>query len=253
MARRSGSQFDSSRTRTARSGLRLTLTPQLEHLRACVEAARATLEPEAIHQARVASRRLRVFLTLAQVPVLHDDLRWLSRGLSRLRDLDVVRAEGWRGPFAAWLDAEHVAARRDAAALLQQPRLEGLLRALAVVAPLRKRQARTGHEAFIEAVDEAWDALGDARPAEVLSALHRLRRRARSARYACEWLGLDAARYRQLQEAAGAACDVIALAALVRAFERDTRGASSDAARLLEAVRARLVPPLMAHRRHVTR
>jgi CHAD domain-containing protein len=181
------------------------------------------------------------------VPVLHDDLRWLSRGLSRLRDLDVVSAEGWRGPFAAWLDAEHVAAQRDAAALLQHPRLEGLLRALAVVAPLRRRPARDGHEALVDAVDAAWKALRDARPAGVLSALHRLRRRARSARYACEWLGLDASRFRLIQEAAGAACDVVALAGLVEAFERDTSAASSDAARLVATVRKALVPALLAN------
>lgn len=248
MPRLEPSQLDSSRTRTARSGLRLALTPQLEHLRASVEAARATLDPEAIHQARVASRRLRVFLTLAQVPVLHDDLRWLARALSRLRDLDVVRAEGLRGPFSAWLGRQHVKARHEARVVLQHPRLEGLLKALAFVEPVSERKARTQRDRLVGEVDDAWAALSAARPPKALDALHRLRRRARSARYASEWLGLDVTPFRRLQEAAGAACDVMALAVLVEEYEQATKAASTDAVRLVATVREQLVPVLLAHR-----
>jgi CHAD domain-containing protein len=242
------SQLDSSRTRAARSGRRLALTPQLEHLRASVEAARATLDPEAIHQARVASRRLRVFLTLAEVPVLRDDLRWLARALSRLRDLDVVRGEGLRGPFRRWLEGQHAEARHEASVVLQHPRLEGLVMALASIEPVSRRKARTQRDRLVGEVDDAWAALSAAQPPQALDALHRLRRRARSARYANEWLGLDATPFRRLQEAAGAACDVMALAALVEAYGQATKAASADAVRLEAMVREQLVPALLAHR-----
>ncbi|MDX2011439.1 MAG: CHAD domain-containing protein [Myxococcaceae bacterium] len=225
---------------------RLTLTPQLEHLRASVEAARSTLDVEAIHQARVASRRLRVFLSLGDVHVLHDDLRWLARGLSRVRDLDVVQAEGLGGDFGHWLRAQHEAARVDARAVLEHPRLDGLLRALAFVEPLSRRQAEARREALVDEVEAAWGAFREAPGHEVLEALHRLRRRARSARYASEWVGAETAPFRRLQEAAGAACDVIALGALVREYEAQASVTSADAPQLEAVVRERLVPALLA-------
>ncbi|MCA2981413.1 MAG: CHAD domain-containing protein [Myxococcaceae bacterium] len=224
---------------------RPSLTPMLEHLRASVEAARATLAPEAVHQVRVASRRLRVFLTLAQVPVLRGDLRWLARALSRVRDLDVVLEAGVdaSGPFSRWLRRQRVAAHREAARALAQPRVDGVLRALSTVAPLARRRALEQSQTLDGAVDEAWRGLRAAAPATVLEALHRLRRCARSARYAREWLGRDASAPRWVQEVAGPACDVIALSRLVREFEGE--GAGRDSARLLAVVRARLLPHIV--------
>ncbi|MCU0695088.1 MAG: CHAD domain-containing protein [Myxococcaceae bacterium] len=224
---------------------RLTLTPQLEHLRASVEAARATLEPEAIHQARVASRRLRVFLTLGGVHVLRDDLRWLARALSRLRDLDVAMAERFGGDFGRWLTAQHEVARRAATDVLQHPRLDGVLRALSFVGPVPKRLALERRSLLVDAVETAWIDLRKASRAGALEALHRVRRRARSARYASEWLGAEPGPFRRLQEAAGAACDVMALGALVREYEAATNRASPTGLQLDAVVVARFVPALL--------
>jgi CHAD domain-containing protein len=227
---------------------RLALTPQLDHLLASVEAARATLDAEAIHQVRVTSRRLRVFLVLAGVPVLQSDLRWLAGALSRVRDLDVVAdsALGERGPFAEWLGSQRTLARAEAMAVLRHPRLEGLLQALATVEPVRRRAAVPRSARLDDAVETAWVALERAEETtQALEALHRVRRRARAARYAREWLELDVSEPRRLQEAAGAVCDVIALRALLLEFDAASPGrAVKDARGLEQTLRETLLPML---------
>jgi triphosphatase len=81
---------------------------------------------EGVHQARVATRRLRATLTLFEpiirddaLPALSDELRWLATLLGAARDLDVMRLESGAAPPApngstADLEAE-IRAKRAAA------------------------------------------------------------------------------------------------------------------------------------------
>jgi CHAD domain-containing protein len=103
------------------------LNALLEELRARVPAALGEWEPEAIHQSRVATRRLKAALDLMK-PVLSKRprrklgriLRTLRRRLGPLRDGDVMidhlqdlgEASAQHAPAAAWL-ARRLAAERE--------------------------------------------------------------------------------------------------------------------------------------------
>ena len=71
----------------------------LAHLLANVPVLQATHDPEAVHQMRVAVRRLRAALSLFrdvaaddEIPRLKDELRWFAGRLGEARDLDVFIA-----------------------------------------------------------------------------------------------------------------------------------------------------------------
>lgn len=160
-------------------------------------------EVEGVHQVRVCCRRLRVWLQLGGHAALEGDLRWLSRELGPLRDLDVhdgvltVDARARLRPAAvqravAALESERWRATRRALEGLARPRRGAAKKVLARL----ERRLRRGP--FV-AEDEA---------------LHRLRRRLRTVRYAREWLGLDASELAADQAWLGALCDLLALARL---------------------------------------
>ena len=177
-------------------------------------ALRTSDDPEAVHQARVATRRLRSdlrtfepWLDPAVASELRGELRWLGSELGAVRDLDVMRA-GLRehavnlpGPEALAaervirrLDADREAARADLVNNLQQARFErlaaelecasryppcigaaGAFRAKDVLAPLvRDRWRKLKH---------AVGKLGEHPPDE---SLHSVRVRAKRCRYAAE-------------------------------------------------------------------
>ncbi|HVF07172.1 MAG TPA: CHAD domain-containing protein, partial [Actinomycetota bacterium] len=111
---------------------------------------RLGVDPEGVHQARVATRRIRSDLRLVRSLVapawledLRRDLRWLGGALGAVRDLDVLQQrflehaamvpDDLQGDVARVLD--RLRARRDPAreallAAMQDPRYEGLLDAL---------------------------------------------------------------------------------------------------------------------------
>ena len=87
--------------------VRLALGTDAARLLASDPIARIGEDPEGVHQARVATRRLRSHLATF-APVLRrgarpsgstSDLRWLGRSLGIVRDLDVLR-----GRFAATVE-----------------------------------------------------------------------------------------------------------------------------------------------------
>lgn len=197
----------------------IALSQWLLHLTEHLPLAREGADPEGIHQVRVAVRRLRVWLELADLGVLEDDLAWLVRGAGRVRDLEVLLGHP-RLPkaFGDWAKEQLGEARRELTPMLDSARLKGLLRALSALHPLERTaaEARLGH--LVRRVGRRaadWEAHGD------FERLHALRRALRRLRYAREWLGLDTEAIKQLQDALGAVGDLTFTQNYLRAFEAD--------------------------------
>jgi CHAD domain-containing protein len=168
----------------------ITLQPWLERLRRALEDARGRDEVEGVHQVRVATRRLDVWLRLAKRRALRDDLAWLRRSASHVRDLDVVSTLTARGAMLVeWSSA----------------RLPGLCDALEAMPPLTEERARRGLSKLARKVREAETAIGSNGD---LVALHRLRRALRRLRYGLEWLGERVDPARELQDVLGALNDL---------------------------------------------
>lgn len=188
----------------------------LGHLCAALEALRERPEAEAVHQARVATRRLRALLKIFK-PLAKDDaarrldeeLSWLAGEFDNARDLDVFVGEVWRdaAPGAAFtgkdafergLQAVHANAYLRMEAALESPRARAVL--LEAAAWLE-----AGDWATDPALARIRDASAKAYAAEVLDARrkavkkrakrfdeldaharHRLRLKGKTLRYAAE-------------------------------------------------------------------
>ncbi|MGH3942164.1 MAG: CHAD domain-containing protein [Pseudonocardiaceae bacterium] len=180
--------------------LRAALDNRLRALLACDPGTRVGVDPEELHQMRVAVRRIRAALKAAR-PLLDrawaDDLRaelgWLGRALGPVRDADVL-IERLRGRAAAFDDssrhaadilidalvAERKVARAQMLAALDSERYTALLRrmAAAVSAPLPTARGRATTPALVELVHTEFRRLskavhraGDDPPDDVLHAL----------------------------------------------------------------------------------
>lgn len=170
-------------------------------------------DDEAVHQARVATRRLRSdlrtfgsLLDESWVTPLRDELRWLGDALGEVRDADVLlirlrrQLDGLRRPDrvvgARLLDivgAEHDAARGRLMNVLDSPRYTTLLDR--VVEGARAPRLVPGADAPATEVlpalaKVAWDALERSMrhigPASADEELHAVRIRAKRARYAAD-------------------------------------------------------------------
>jgi CHAD domain-containing protein len=170
-------------------------------------------DPEAVHQARVAVRRLRSdlrtfapFVERDWANDLRGELRWLGAELGLVRDLEVMRdrlrdhahhlppaeCETARRVIRR-LDADREGARRDLLEMLGEPRYAKLRHALdrASSRPhCTDRDREEARGALAPVVRERWqklrravDELGDHPPDE---ALHAVRIRAKRCRYAAE-------------------------------------------------------------------
>lgn len=171
-------------------------------------------DPEAVHQARVATRRLRsdlrTFRPIADRAVtdpLRDELRWLGDKLGAVRDADVL-SDLWRGELEVLGTPDREAAdallgllahQRDAAhrALqdaMRSPRYDNLLDQLVSTTrrPPVKRKAgkRRAAKVLPKLARRPWRQLQNAvralppNPAD--AQLHEVRKRAKQARYASE-------------------------------------------------------------------
>lgn len=117
----------------------------LTHLCAGLEALRERPEPDAVHQARVATRRLRALLKIFK-PLTKDDaarrldeeLSWLAGEFDAARDLDVFVGDVWekqsegatfagRDAFERGLKAAHANAYLRMEAALESPRTRDVL------------------------------------------------------------------------------------------------------------------------------
>lgn len=132
---------------TVHQGLRHIVARHLQQLRAHDPGARAGEDPEALHDMRVATRRLRAAVRLfaAAMPArsqsaLSQELQWLGQLLGQVRDLDVQLAKldrfitaapaGFRPPLGylrAHLDGERTERRSDMLAGLSGARYFRLL------------------------------------------------------------------------------------------------------------------------------
>ena len=201
-------------------------------------------DPEDVHQARVATRRLRSDLkTFAaafsgDVAGLRDELAWLGGHLGAVRDADVLlerrAAAGAPDAVTAVLGAERDAARAELVAALDSARYRTL------VGGLRGVEADdVSDRVLTKVVRRRWKQLKDAHSAlgshPEDDALHELRIRAKRVRYAAEAsspvLGKPVARLAKalarLQDALGGLQD----AAVAEAWlTRTAQSAPSDVA-----------------------
>jgi CHAD domain-containing protein len=187
----------------------IPITPWLRHLRRHVPVARAGRDPEGVHQVRAGAARLAAWLDLSGTRVLKDDLRWMRRRASTVRDLDVLLMRRLPRAFREHLLARRRAARADLLAALGDPRSRDLLHVLALLPPLRRGTARRNLRRLDRRARRALarvEAEGRRARAETL---HDLRRAVRRLRHAREWLHEDAAPLREVQLALGALNDVV--------------------------------------------
>lgn len=170
-------------------------------------------DDEAVHQARVATRRLRSDLATFRplldrgwVADVRAELGWLAGELGAARDADVLmerlrgHTEQLGGADAAaascllrLLGDERTTAGARAAAALDTPRYVALLDQLvgaSQIPPLTERADRRADHVVPRLVGKAWrqladavDQAGDDPPAELL---HEVRKKAKRCRYACE-------------------------------------------------------------------
>lgn len=123
----------------AREVLRVTLATSLQRLVVNDPLVRADTDPEGVHQARVACRRLRSDLRTFRPLLepgwpdpLRDELRWLATALGAVRDLDVLRnrIERQAGDLPG-VDRDAAAGVLDGLAHQREVALEGARDALA--------------------------------------------------------------------------------------------------------------------------
>ncbi|GIW32099.1 MAG: hypothetical protein KatS3mg071_2273 [Meiothermus sp.] len=191
----------------------------LQHLQEHLPIAQEGRDPEGVHQVRVAVRRLRVWLRLAGLRVLEDDLAWLVRSAGEVRDLEVLLLNNHLPEaFRRWAASRLKEARAAFVPLLDSPRLAGLLQALSNLPPLDEASAQTRLKRFVRQVErkaEEWQSQ------ESLEHLHALRRALRRLRYAREWLGQDSQPIKLLQEAFGRVGDLSFTLRYLAAYESE--------------------------------
>jgi CHAD domain-containing protein/adenylate cyclase class IV len=185
--------------------------------------------PDAVHQMRVAARRLRSglrtfgpLLDQDRTDELRSELKWLGGELGAARDLEVIREtieaalddveddlvpEAVRRNVMAALDAELAGAQEHARAALEEDRYVALLERLVAAAgnpPLTPAADRPAAEVLPELVRKPWTKLARrgkrlAREGGAPEDYHAARIAAKRARYAAEAvapvMGKDAARF----------------------------------------------------------
>lgn len=257
------------------SVVRATIATSVVRLVRNDPGARLGDDPEALHQARVATRRLRSDLRTFEplldegwAEALRDELRWLGDVFGAVRDADVLidrfapRIGGLpevdRPPAETLLDRLHAdreRARSQMLAALRSARYDRLLDRLVEAAshPRVLLQIDDTDDADdlallvrepVRALLDAVDALGS-EPND--AALHRVRRRAKRVRYAAEAvapaLGRPARRLAktatEIQDALGAHQDAVIAAEWLRRIAADEDEGVGFAAGQLAAVELR--------------
>ncbi|MCX7782764.1 MAG: CHAD domain-containing protein [Meiothermus sp.] len=209
----------------------------LQHLLDHLPIAREGQDPEGVHQVRVAVRRLRVWLRLAGMRVLEDDLAWLVRAAGQVRDLEVLlQHPNLPKAFRTWAELRLKQARTAFVPLLDSPRLAGLLQALSTLPPLDEKVAESRLARFVQQVErraQEW------RSEDSIEHLHALRRALRRLRYAREWLEQDSDNVKALQEIFGQVGDLSFTLNYLAAFEAEGGQAPVRYRKQLEANLAR--------------
>ena len=203
------------------------LISTVRHFRLNESAVIAQSDHEALHQARVAMRRLRGALTLFRPAIrqaglerLRDELRWLTSSLADARDLDVFVAEhdDLARADRKKLRSAQRAAYDEVGAAIDSQRLRNLLLDLVEWLSIGKWQKSAASAPIAKFANQRLDALWKkvSHLASDLAnlddeRLHRLRIHAKKLRYAVEFLaslyGKDArkftSRLEQIQDGLG--------------------------------------------------
>jgi triphosphatase len=158
-----------------------------------------------VHQARVATRRLRAALRLfkdvlpEEAAGLRDELKWIANQFAPVRDLDVqlmrlgsntedLRLSDSLEPYAAWLRAERDRAMLPLCQALQCDRFASFSTRLASTSDWQPTDADFDQRARIaSAVTSLRDTVDDAHAPPSPTELHRIRIRAKRARYTVEF------------------------------------------------------------------
>ena len=218
-------------------------------------------DPEELHKQRVATRRARSLLrsTRAQLADpdraerIRDELRWLADLLGEVRDRDVLIAylveelgaideAAAFGAILELLDAEREDARKELLAALDSSRYRELLAELERPPALRDGERLvTAAAGEYERLRKAVKGLGNDPKDEEL---HRVRIRAKRARYAAEAIGESrfVARAKDLQDILGEHQDAVVAEERIRELVAKVRGTSRTAlaaGRLIERQRHR--------------
>jgi CHAD domain-containing protein len=219
-------------------------------------------DPEEVHKQRVATRRLRSLLRSTRSQVedreraewLRDELRWLGDLLGEVRDRDVLIAyllEQLRtieeaaafGAVLELLDAEREEARTELLAALDSSRYRKLLDELVRPPALREEERlETAARAEYRRLRKTAKRLG-AEPSD--DELHRVRIKAKRARYAAEALGGESAfvrRAKDVQDVLGEQQDAAVAEERIRELVAQVRGTGRTAlaaGRLIERQRER--------------
>jgi CHAD domain-containing protein len=195
--------------------VRYALSDGLERLRANDPAVRLELGPEGVHQARVATRRLRADLRTLR-PLLRDDvteplrgdLAWIGANLGAVRDLDVLTAEVRDAaselaepldvtPLITLIERSAAEQRRALSTSMCEPRYHGVLarlERLAALPPLRDdidptpRARSTARHLLLGSwrrLEKTARGIDDRSPPE---RWHEIRKKAKATRYAGELL-----------------------------------------------------------------
>ena len=255
--------------------------PAFEHIRAYVQAQVAEIErndpivrvdpadDEALHDLRVAIRRLRAVLRATReifdddwVRSLRGELKWLGRELADARDLDVLLlaladADDDAAPIVKALQADRRRARAKAVNALESPRYEVLLETLrrgVEAPPVRAVDIALERVAAREfrRLRRTVDRLGSEPSSE---SLHRARIKAKRARYAAELAkpvaGKQAKQFlraaKAFQDVVGAHQDSVVAEERIRAVaDRSKSPATAFAA-------GRLVERELTHRKRIRR
>jgi CHAD domain-containing protein len=220
-------------------------------------------DPEAVHKQRVASRRLRSLLRTARPRLddperseqLRDELRWLGNALGEVRDRDVLisyleselahleEASAFRGVLKL-LDDEREKAREKLVGTLDSPRYQRLLNELETPPALKNGGLRSAAIKEHKRLRKAVKRLGD-EPSD--EELHKVRIRAKRARYAAEAVGAGqqyVKRAKTLQDVLGEHQDAAVAENRIRRLlsrVRPSRRTALAAGRLIERQRARRV------------
>lgn len=182
--------------------MRLDAKAWLDHLDAARTLALAG-DAEGVHQVRVCTRRLRVWLGFKGHAALQEELRWLGHALALARDLDVFGEV----LTAAARKQLRVSALKMIVDALASERWSMLRQRLEHVRAPKKSKAKRALRKLEQKLKKRRAAL----PSNDGAALHRLRRALRHVRYAREWLGVDTAELATEQDRLGAVCDLLAL------------------------------------------
>jgi CHAD domain-containing protein len=242
--------------------LQIALRGHVQELVEREPGVRLGADPEELHKQRVATRRLRSLLRSTRSQLedperaerLRDELRWLGALLGEVRDRDVLIAylleelatideAAAFGGILELLDAEREEARKELVAALDSPRYRGLLEELEQPPALREGdRLETAAEADYKRLRKTAKGLG-MDPAD--QELHRVRIKAKRARYAAEAVGGESrfvSRAKDVQDVLGEHQDAAVAEDRIRELVAQVRGTGRTAlaaGRLIERQRAR--------------